>query len=190
MLELRLRLYLVVFTLVTGVLACSRPATRTAIADRASSDVAPGSAGAVTVRYWITGCSVSDDFWRLRKSTTVICDARGRSLEGSQGALVWADYLAAEEIDTLVVEGESLETIRFALWWAADDSFAPSRSMAAAEPVTSESGSRQIRFELAGAPQWRGRIRRFRLTWEGTPSPSTRVLAAWGTRRQTSSMLR
>src|SRR5687768_1253378 len=44
MLELRLRLYLVVFTLVTGVLACSRPATRTAIADRASSDVAPGSA--------------------------------------------------------------------------------------------------------------------------------------------------
>ena len=182
MFEPRLRLYLLAFALVTAASACSPPATETATADRASSDAAPGSPGAVTVRYWITGCSVSDDFWRLRKSTTVICDDRGRSLEGSRGTLTWADYLAAEEIDTLVVEGESLETIRFTLWWSVDDSFTPDRSLAAVQPVSRDAASRHVRFDLATAPRWRGRIRRFQLTWEGTPSPAARVRSAWATK--------
>jgi hypothetical protein len=183
-LEPRLRLYILAFAIVSGGMACSQPAAEAPTADRASRDAAPGSSDAITVRYWITGCSVSDDFWRLRKSSTVTCDARGRSLSGTQGTLVWADYLEAEEIDTLVVEGESLETIRFELWWAADDSFTPTRSAAPVQSASATSSSRQVRFDLARAPEWQGRIRRFRLTWEGTPSPTTRVLSAWGTKRR------
>lgn len=165
------------------------------------------------MRYWVAGCSVSEDLWRYRKeSATVACDPRGRALEGTQGVLVWPDYLAASELDTLIVEGEGLDEIQFELWWSADDSFTPDRSIGpvrSVEPVhpgqpvrpivpvrpdqparpiepvpfdlrNGEASAHAVRFELAGAPGWEGPIRRFRLTWGGTPSERTRIACAWG----------
>jgi hypothetical protein len=155
----------------------------------------------VTVRYWLAGCSVSDDLWRFRKSSTVTCDARGRSLEGEEGVLVWTDYLGTEEMDTLVVEGEGLDTLQLELSWWADhhDADEPIVGMVPGSVRTGSVGSgsvgsgsgasdssaggasSEVRFELAGVPEWDGLVRRFQLTWSGTPSPSSRILAAWGT---------
>ena len=36
---------------------------------------------------------------------------------------------------------------------------------------------------LRGAPEWRGLVRRFRLTWRGEPSRASRIVAAWGKKR-------
>jgi hypothetical protein len=168
---------IVALVLAWSCLACSPapPPVPTGSAPRTDS---------VTVRYWAAGCSVSEDFWRYRKeSKTVTCDERGRWLEGEQGVLVWPDYLAATEIDTLTVAGEGLDALHFELWWSTDDSFSSARSLRPAELPADESGSRQVRFDLGRAPEWQGRIRRFRLTWSGHPTPASRVLGAWGTKR-------
>ena len=78
------------------------------------------------MRYWVAGCSVGEDLWKYRKgSSTVTCDARGRSLESANGALVWPDYLDAGDIDMIVVEGDALESLRFELAWSVDDDFTP-----------------------------------------------------------------
>lgn len=131
-----------------------------------------------TTRYWVAGCSAPDDLWRYRKgSSTVTCDARGRWLESAHGVLVWPDYLDAADVDTIIVEGDALESLRFELSWSADDDFAPSRSVT---PDGDAANSREVRFTLRGAPEWRGLIRRFRLTWRGQPSRSSRIVAAWG----------
>jgi hypothetical protein len=101
-------------------------------------------------------------------------------LEGPQGALVWPDYLEADDVDTLTVEGEGLEGLRFELWWSRDGSFSPERSIA---PAGEPADPRAVRFDMASAPQWSGSIRRFRLTWSGATSRSSRVLRAWGAKR-------
>ena len=139
----------------------------------------------LTVRYWSAGCSVSDDLWRYRKeSTTVTCDARGRALEGTQGTLVWPDYVTASEIDTLVVEGAGLEALQLALWWSDDDSFKPDRSLAPSPSDRARGTPTQVvRFDLSASPEWRGRVRRFQLTWNGAPARDTRILGAWATKR-------
>jgi hypothetical protein len=176
-----------------GWLACSPSPFRADSAERSESrGAAPAPHDVITVRYWVAGCSVSEDLWRYRReSKTVTCDARGRTLEGGQGALVWPDYVAADEIDTVIVEGEGLDRLELALWWSADDTFTPRRSVAAAGVGSSGStpgstagaGSRAVRFELAGSPEWKGRVRRFQLTWTGRPSPASRIFGARGTQR-------
>ena len=134
----------------------------------------------LVVRYWVAGCSVSEDLWRYRKSSTVTCDERGRFLQTAHGSLTWPGYVTAGEMDTLIVEGEDLDGLRFELAWSADDTFPPGRS---ARPVTDGASSRAIRFDLRAAPEWQGRVRRFRLTWSGAPSRAARVLGARGTAR-------
>jgi hypothetical protein len=139
----------------------------------------------------------------------VTCDARGRALEGTEGTLVWPDYLSASELDSLVVEGDGLEPLRFVLWWSDDDSFTPERSLASAaqdwslaavarngalepaardEPAAADyrlgdRGAEVVRFDLSRAPEWQGRVRRFRLAWSGTPPPDGRILGAWAMKR-------
>ena len=175
--------------------ACAGPAEEPPARPPASpSDVEPPGASrdladpdpstqSVTVRYWAAGCSVSEDLWRWRReSKTVTCDGIGRYLPGDSGTLVWPDYIAATEIDTLTVEGEDLAPLRFELSWSADDSFSPERSIVPVEPAGPRSPT-AVRFELNGSPEWQGRVRRFRLTWTGTPSHATRVIGAWGTKR-------
>ena len=135
-------------------------------------------ADAVTVRYWVAGCSVAEDLWKYRKSSTIFCDERGRTLESAHGVLAWPEYLMANEIDTLVVQGVGLAPLRFQLEWSTDDTFAPERSLKQVDPP--QDG--EVRFVLTGAPEWRGLIRRFRLTWTGDPPRDSRILAAWGRR--------
>ena len=186
----RLRRSPAALALASLVLACSPapsggdpPGSVAASSPRAPPAPGPEPQPSVTVRYWVAGCSVSEDLWRYRKeSSTVTCDARGRYLTGESGALVWPDYLEASEIDALTVEGEGLEGLRFELAWSADDAFAPGRSLDPVEPIDDGSRAREVRFELAAAPAWQGRIRRFRLTWSGAPSPGSRIFAAWATR--------
>jgi hypothetical protein len=50
-------------------------------------------------------------------------------------------------------------------------------------PQASSSSASAVRFELAGAPDWQGTIRRFRLTWRGQPSHASRIVSAWGRKR-------
>ena len=139
-----------------------------------------GSGDAVTVRYWVAGCSVAEDLWKYRKSSTIFCDERGRTLESAHGVMAWPDYLMATEIDTLVVSGVGLAPLRFELEWSIDDTFAPERSV---KQQVDASSDREVRFVLAGTPEWRGLIRRFRLTWTGEPPHDSRILAAWGRRQ-------
>ena len=141
-----------------------------------------GSGDAVTIRYWVAGCSVAEDLLKYRKATTIFCDERGRTLESAHGVMAWPEYLMATEIDTLVVSGVGLASLRFQLEWSSDDTFAPERSLQQVQPANDG----EVRFVLAGAPEWRGLIRRFRLTWTGEPPHDSRILAAWG-RRQASS---
>ena len=138
-----------------------------------------GSGDAVTVRYWVAGCSVAEDLWKYRKSSTIFCDERGRTLESAHGVMAWPDYLMATEIDTLVVSGVGLAPLRFELEWSIDDTFAPERSV---KQQVDASSDREVRFALAGTPEWRGLIRRFRLTLTGQPPHDRRILAAWGRR--------
>jgi hypothetical protein len=93
--------------------------------------------------------------------------------------MAWPDYLMASDIDTLIVEGEGLAPLRFALEWSTDDTFAPERSVQ--QHDSSKDG--EVRFVLDGEPGWRGLIRRFRLTWTGDPPPGSRIVAAWGRRQ-------
>ena len=132
----------------------------------------------VTIRYWVAGCSVAEDLWKYRKSSTIFCDERGRTLESAHGVMAWPEYVMANEIDTLVIQGVGLAPLRFQLEWSTDDTFAPERSLQQADPVKDG----EVRFELASAPAWRGLIRRFRLTWTGEPPHDSRILAAWGRR--------
>jgi len=134
----------------------------------------------VTVRYWVAGCSVAEDLWKYRKSSTIFCDERGRFLESAHGVMAWPEYLMASEIDTLVVSGVGLAPLRFQLEWSTDDTFAPERSLMQVDPPKDG----EVRFVLAGAPEWRGLIRRFRLTWTGEPPRDSRIVAAWGRRER------
>jgi hypothetical protein len=172
--------------LLVALLSCSACAPAPTRSDAAGPPPEPpsaptaGDARDVTVRYWVAGCSVGEDLWRYRKgSSTVTCDARGRALGATAGELVWPDYLDARDLDTVIVEGDGLERLRFELWWSIDDTFSRDRSVAAvADGISSER-----RFELREAPAWSGLVRRFRLTWSGEPSSSSRVVAAWGRKR-------
>jgi hypothetical protein len=133
-----------------------------------------------TTRYWVAGCSAPDDLWKYRKgSSTVTCDPRGRTLASTNGMLVWPDYLIATDVDTVILEGEGLESLRFLLAWSTDDDFAPSRSV----PQVASAATTEIRFVLSEAPEWRGLVRRFRLTWSGDPPHGSRIVAAWGKKR-------
>jgi hypothetical protein len=127
----------------------------------------------------VAGCSAPEDLWKYRRSSTVFCDARGRTLASAAGVLRWPDYLDAGDLDAIVVEGEELAGLDFSLAWSIDDAFAPSSVV----PQARSSSATAVRFELAGAPDWRGTIRRFRLTWKGQPSHGSHVVAAWGTKR-------
>jgi hypothetical protein len=134
----------------------------------------------ITMRYWVAGCSAPDDLWKYRKgSSTVTCDPRGRSLESAHGALVWPDYLDAGDVDVIIVEGAALESLRFELAWSMDDDFKAERSI---EQDEGAANPREVRFTLRGAPEWKGLVRRFRLTWRGEPSHASRIVAAWGKR--------
>jgi hypothetical protein len=133
-----------------------------------------------TTRYWVAGCSAPDDLWKYRKgSSTVTCDPRGRTLASTNGMLVWPDYLIASDVDTVILEGEGLESLSFELAWSIDDDFAPSRSV----PQVARDGAGDVRFALSEAPEWRGLVRRFRLTWSGDPPRGSRIVAAWGKKR-------
>ncbi len=165
----------------TGWIACAP--SNGAAATGPPENTARGPAAAdsrqwITMRYWVAGCSVGEDLWKYRKgSSTVTCDPRGRWLESANGALVWPDYLHAGDVDVIVVEGDALESLQFELAWSADDDFTPSRSV---EQDAGSPDSREVRFTLRGAPEWRGLIRRFRLTWRDEPSRDSRIVAAWG----------
>jgi hypothetical protein len=154
-----------------------------ALSAATSAAAGPGEAagGGVTIRYWVAGCSVAEDLWRHRKSSTIFCDERGRTLESAHGVMAWPEYVMASEIDTLIVKGIGLEPLRFRLEWSTDDTFAPERSVQQVETVKDG----EVRFVLAGAPEWRGLIRRFRLTWTGDAPHDSRILAAWGRRELT-----
>jgi hypothetical protein len=171
-----------------GWSACSPP-SRLAAKEPPSIVPPPGGSAAAsgkneaqwtTTRYWVAGCSAPDDLWKYRKgSSTVTCDPRGRTLASTNGKLVWADYLIATDVDTLLLEGEGLESLRFELSWSTDDDFAPSRTVSQALAT----GATEIRFVLSKAPEWRGLVRRFRLTWSGDPPAGSRIVAAWGKKR-------
>jgi hypothetical protein len=90
---------------------------------------------------------------------------------------VWPDYLNATDVVTVLLEGEGLESLRFQLAWSTDDTFTTVNSV---EQANDLSDSPEVRFELRGAPGWQGLVRRFRLTWTGEPSPTSRIVAAWG----------
>jgi hypothetical protein len=143
-----------------------------------NGDAATSSQEWITTRVWVAGCSAPDDLWKYRKgSSTVICDPRGRTLASTTGKLVWADYLKATDVDTVILEGEGLESLRFELSWSGDDTFTAASSV---EQARDRPDSPGVRFTLKGAPGWQGLVRRFRLTWEGEPSGTSRIVAAWG----------
>ena len=156
-----------------GVTAQPRKSAAPVVGDGGSDD-----GDSVTVRYWVAGCSVAEDLWKYRKSSTIFCDERGRTLASAHGVMAWPDYLMATEIDSIVISGEGLAPLDFALEWSIDDSFAPERSVKQLET----SSDREVRFVLAGLPEWRGLIRRFRLTWIGQPPTPSRIVAAWARR--------
>jgi hypothetical protein len=138
---------------------------------------AEDSPGWITTRVWVGGCSAPDDLWKYRKgSSTVTCDPRGRTLASTSGKLVWNDYLQATDVDTVILEGEGLESLRFELAWSTDDTFNAENSV----DQTLLPGWSEVRFDLKGVGGWQGLVRRFRLTWSGEPSPSSRIVAAWG----------
>jgi hypothetical protein len=163
----------------SGVAAGNPPREATVASPVARrGDAAAASPQWVTTRVWVAGCSAPDDLWKYRKgSSTVTCDPRGRTLASTTGKLVWPDYLNASDVDTIILEGDGLETLRFELAWSQDDTFAPQNSVRQAiDPADSSA----IRFTLKGVPGWQGLVRRFRLTWRGEPSHTSRIVAAWG----------
>ena len=133
----------------------------------------PSSLPGRRVRSWVAGCGTGEDLWKYRDSTTVKCDAGGTALLGTKGAIEWPVDLKGTEIDRLVVEGEDLDRVRFELWWAAPEE--PFRSERSVRPLVSGTDSREVVFELAASPEWKGEVRRFRLAWSGTPSQASRV---------------
>ena len=121
------------------------------------------------VHRWIAGCGTGDDLWRWRDSTTVLCDEGGTRLEGTHGSFEWPVDLSAAQIDESIVLGKGLDDLSFQFWWTApDEPFTADQSAMAVE-----ADAETIRFELADRPEWRGRLRRFRLSWTGTTSPDT-----------------
>jgi len=170
-------LFAVLLAAAAGWLACS-PADGAAAQATHGGDHGASDAGLITVRYWVAGCSVAEDLWKYRKSSTITCDARGRTLASAHGVMRWPDYLAASDIDTVIVEGEGLDGLRFELEWSGDDTFDSGRS------IEATAGASAVSFALGDAPEWRGTIRRFRLTWRGEPSPGSRIVAAWGRRHR------
>ena len=171
-----------------GCLACSpspidqggRPADD---GDRWPNPSGPAPWDARGVHYWIAGCNVGEDLWKYRHdSTTVWCDERGRSFEGSQGQFDWPVYVAASEIDELILEGERLDSVELRFWWGQDESFELDRSVASAA-----SSPNEVRFALAAVPAWVGekeRLLRLRLTWSGGPAPLSRLKFVRGERNE------
>jgi hypothetical protein len=144
-------------------------------AEAAPATESAGAAESLVVRTWVTACSSGDDMWPFRHSTTIVCEEEGEYLEGAEGSFDWPVNHPASEIDTLVVEGEALDSVRFRFWWAAvDEDLDPARF---ADPVAERSSSEEVVFDLA-RPDWHGDMRQLRLTWVGTPTPSTRVTGA------------
>jgi hypothetical protein len=168
-----------------GWMACA-PAGGVAVngPPQEATDAPPATAAAsdsqrwITTRVWVAGCSAPDDLWKYRKgSSTVTCDPRGRTLASTSGKLVWPDYLLATDVDTVILDGEGLESLRFELAWSTDDTFTTAKSV---EQASDRPDSPGVRFRLKGEPGWQGLVRRFRLTWRGEPSPTSRIVAAWG----------
>ena len=133
---------------------------------------APSPPGRI-IRSWVAGCGTGDDLWKYRDSTTVKCDEGGTTLLGTEGAFEWPVDLTGTQVDRLVVVGEGLDRVRFELWWAAPQE--PFRSERSVAPVALGTHSREVVFELAASPEWKGEVRHLRLAWGGTPSEDSRV---------------
>ncbi|MCZ6508754.1 MAG: hypothetical protein O7A04_12010 [Acidobacteria bacterium] len=98
-----------------------------------------------------------------------MCDEGGTRLKGTQGSFEWPVDLSAAQIDESIVLGKGLDDLSFQFWWSApDEPFSVDRSVMAVE-----AGAETVRFELSDRPEWRGPLRRFRLSWTGTPSSGT-----------------
>ncbi len=97
------------------------------------------------------------------------CDEGGTRLEGTHGSFEWPVDLSAAQIDQSIVVGKGLDNLSFRFWWSAPgEPFTPEQS---AMPVAA--AAETVRFELSDRPEWRGPLRRFRLSWTGTTSPDT-----------------